>query len=75
MGRRVRAISCAVANVIPSVGVVMSIPMPFLPSWPIQWCIAAGRAGIIVPTGIATDDTTKYYFQEITEQGALVEPL
>ncbi|MCC6457078.1 MAG: N-6 DNA methylase [Caldilineaceae bacterium] len=30
-----------------------------------------GRAGVIVPTGIATDDTTKYYFQEIMEEGAL----
>jgi hypothetical protein len=25
-----------------------------------------GRAGVIVPTGIATDDTTKLFFQEIT---------
>jgi len=30
-----------------------------------------GRAGIIVPTGIATDDTTKYYFQEIMQSRAL----
>ncbi len=32
----------------------------------------AGRAGIIVPSGIATDDTTKFYFQEIMTTGALV---
>ncbi len=31
-----------------------------------------GRAGVIVPTGIATDDTTKYYFQTITEGRSLV---
>jgi hypothetical protein len=30
-----------------------------------------GRAGFIVPTGIATDDTTKYYFQSIMEGGNL----
>jgi len=30
-----------------------------------------GRVGIIVPSGIATDDTTKFYFQEIMASGAL----
>jgi hypothetical protein len=30
-----------------------------------------GRAGIIVPTGIATDDTTKFFFQAITQSGTL----
>lgn len=30
-----------------------------------------GRAGFIVPSGIATDDTTKDYFQAITKSGAL----
>ena len=30
-----------------------------------------GRAGIIVPSGIATDDTTKFYFQDIVETGSL----
>jgi len=30
-----------------------------------------GRAGIIVPTGIATDDTTKEFFQSIVEQRSL----
>ncbi|MBX5492706.1 MAG: N-6 DNA methylase, partial [Chloroflexi bacterium] len=30
-----------------------------------------GRAGIIVPTGIATDDSTKRYFQAVVERGAL----
>ena len=33
---------------------------------------ATGRAGVIVPTGIATDDTTKLYFQNIIERGSLV---
>jgi len=31
----------------------------------------AGRVGIIVPSGIATDDTTKYYFQDVMETGTL----
>ncbi|MFQ5401576.1 MAG: Eco57I restriction-modification methylase domain-containing protein, partial [Anaerolineae bacterium] len=31
-----------------------------------------GRAGIIVPSGIATDDTTKYFFQDLMETGTLV---
>lgn len=31
-----------------------------------------GRIGIIVPTGIATDDTTKFYFQDIMKTGTLV---
>jgi hypothetical protein len=31
-----------------------------------------GRAGFIVPSGIATDDTTKAYFQEIVEKKNLV---
>ncbi|MBE0418240.1 MAG: N-6 DNA methylase, partial [Coriobacteriia bacterium] len=31
-----------------------------------------GRAGMIVPTGIATDDTTKLYFREAVESGSLV---
>ena len=31
-----------------------------------------GRAGFIVPTGIATDDGTKEYFAEIATQGRLV---
>lgn len=30
-----------------------------------------GRAGVIVPSGIATDDTTKFYFQDIMDTGAL----
>ena len=33
---------------------------------------APGRCGIIVPTGIATDDTTKFFFQDMTRSGALV---
>ena len=32
---------------------------------------ATGRAGFIVPSGIATDDTTKFFFQDLTESGAL----
>lgn len=31
-----------------------------------------GRAGVIVPTGIATDDSTKAFFAEIAEGGRLV---
>lgn len=31
-----------------------------------------GRVGIIVPSGIATDDTTKYFFQDLMESRALV---
>jgi len=30
-----------------------------------------GRAGFIVPTGIATDDTNKYYFADLVETGQL----
>ncbi len=33
---------------------------------------SGGCVGCIVPTGIATDDTTKYFFQEIAEQRSLV---
>jgi hypothetical protein len=31
-----------------------------------------GRAGLIVPTGIATDDTTKQFFADLVEQKSLV---
>jgi len=31
-----------------------------------------GRVGCIVPSGIATDDTTKYFFQNLMESGSLV---
>lgn len=31
-----------------------------------------GRAGIVVPTGIATDDTTKLFFRDIVERRSLV---
>jgi len=31
-----------------------------------------GRAGVIVPTGIATDDTNKRFFADLVEQGGLV---
>lgn len=34
-----------------------------------------GRAGFIVPTGIATDDSTKAYFSNMTSTGSLVELL
>lgn len=33
---------------------------------------ASGRLGCIVPTGIATDDTTKYFFQDLLSTRALV---
>ncbi|WP_318556418.1 Eco57I restriction-modification methylase domain-containing protein [Geobacter anodireducens] len=31
-----------------------------------------GRLGCIVPTGIATDDTTKFYFQKLMETNSLI---
>ncbi|GAK52086.1 putative type II DNA modification enzyme [Candidatus Moduliflexus flocculans] len=33
---------------------------------------AAGRVGCIVPSGIATDDTTKFFFQDLMEAQALI---
>lgn len=33
---------------------------------------AQGRCGCIVPSGIATDDTTKFFFQDLTDIGSLV---
>ena len=33
---------------------------------------AHGRCGCIVPSGIATDDTTKFFFQDLTDTGSLV---
>lgn len=32
----------------------------------------SGRLGAIVPSGIATEDTTKFFFQDIVDQGNLV---
>lgn len=32
---------------------------------------AGGRAGVIVPTGIATDDTNKFFFGDLVERGEL----
>src|SRR5690606_29346873 len=31
-----------------------------------------GRAGIIVPSGIATDSTTQYFFRDLVERAVLV---
>lgn len=31
-----------------------------------------GHCGCIVPSGIATDDTTKFFFQDLTDSGSLV---
>jgi hypothetical protein len=31
-----------------------------------------GRMGLVLPSGIATDDTTKFYFQNVVETNALV---
>ena len=31
-----------------------------------------GRVGVVLPTGIATDDTTKYFFQNLVENKSLV---
>ncbi|GMU40133.1 MAG: hypothetical protein AMXMBFR23_09990 [Chloroflexota bacterium] len=33
---------------------------------------SAGRAGMIIPSGIATDDTTKYLFGDLIERRALI---
>lgn len=33
---------------------------------------AGGRSGIIVPSGIATDDTTKFFFQDLIKSNSLV---
>lgn len=38
----------------------------------LQGTSATGRAGFIVPTGIATDDSTKAYFGHIASEGRLV---
>jgi hypothetical protein len=32
----------------------------------------AGRTGCVLPTGIATDDTTKFFFQDVVEKKSLV---
>jgi len=32
----------------------------------------SGRVGCVVPSGIATDDTTKFFFREIMQSGSLV---
>jgi SOS-response transcriptional repressor LexA len=38
-----------------------------------RWLIAeGGHAGFIVPTGIATDDTTKHFFQDLVNSRCLV---
>ncbi|WP_096670631.1 Eco57I restriction-modification methylase domain-containing protein [Polaromonas sp. AET17H-212] len=37
-----------------------------------QLIAPAGRAGFIVPTGIATDDSTKAFFGDISQRGRLV---
>jgi len=38
------------------------------------WKLArdSGRAGLVVPSGIVTDDTTKVFFQELVKTGSLV---
>jgi hypothetical protein len=38
----------------------------------VQLVAEVGRAGFIVPTGIATDDSTKAYFASLSQQGGLV---
>lgn len=40
-----------------------------------QITAAAGRAGFVVPTGIATDDSTKAFFGHISQTGRLVSLL
>ena len=34
-----------------------------------------GRAGVIVPSGIATDDTTKFFFQDLIEGRSPCKPI
>jgi len=41
----------------------------------LQLMADAGRAGVLVPSGIATDDTTKHYFQDIVNRRMLSEIL
>ena len=36
---------------------------------------ANGRVGLLVPSGVATDDTTKHYFQELISKRSLAELL
>ena len=31
-----------------------------------------GRVGCVLPTGVATDDTTKFFFQDVVEKRSLV---
>ena len=35
-------------------------------------CNSTGRVGIIVPSGIATDDTTKLFFADLVDNHSLV---
>jgi len=37
-----------------------------------QLISANGRVGCIVPSGVATDDTTKFFFQDLMDTGSLV---
>jgi hypothetical protein len=37
-----------------------------------QLISSVGRVGIIIPSGIASDHTTRFFFQDIIEQGSLV---
>jgi hypothetical protein len=41
----------------------------------LQITAPTGRAGFIVPTGIATDDSTKAFFGHITQSGRLGQPV
>ena len=54
----------------PSAAEVMSIPTHFCRNQG-NADFAAGRVGTIVPSGIATDDTTKYFFQDLSEKHSL----
>jgi hypothetical protein len=37
-----------------------------------QLCGSSGRVGCVVPSGIASDDTTKFFFQDLVKSQALV---
>jgi hypothetical protein len=41
----------------------------------LQLVRSTGRVGLLVPSGIATDDTTRHYFQYIVNSGRLIELL
>ena len=68
---KLRADSCAVRGVshLTAVGDVNTYAL--FAEFVRNLLAPTGRAGIIVPTGIATDDTTKAFFGDLVEKGSL----